>query len=176
MSIRGKHMNGWLFFPLYFLCENKLLDNDLRVTLVYPRMQGDLCFHSFHSSPLVQVFWRTADTWIPTPVDFPVKNSMEFSLPYDDKKHLEDIQYYIPENETMDICYIGNNKEKDRVWFIKEDLEFLKKWPGEKCGQKRTSMDGGWKCFRWWVSYRDRLLPLFSEERTTGLQNNKKKK
>lgn len=27
---------------------------------------------------------------------------------------MEDIQYYIPENENMAICYIANNKETER--------------------------------------------------------------
>lgn len=42
-----------------------------------------------------------------------MKNTREFSLSYDDKNCLEDIQYYIPENYNMDICYIANNKEKE---------------------------------------------------------------
>lgn len=84
-------------------------------------------------SPIVQVFWRAADIWTPTLfryVDFSIKNCKEFSLSYDDKNCLEDIQYYIPENKNLYICYTANNKE--RVLFIKEDLEVLEKETGEK--------------------------------------------
>lgn len=71
----------------------------------------------------------------------------------------------------MDVHYTVKNKEKETVWFIKEDLEVLKKGKGEKWKEKRTSMGSGWIFFRRWVTYRDRWLALFSAERTTGLWN-----
>lgn len=63
--------------------------------------------------------------------------------------------------------YTANNKESD----LSEDLDIFDKGTAEKWGQKIIHMDGGWICFRRQVSYRDRLLALFSAERTTALRN-----
>lgn len=110
------------------------------------------------------IFQRTVSIWISTCscVDFPIKNLIpSVSLSYYNKNYLEGIWYYLRENEN--IHYKTNKGEK--VWFIKENLDILDEGIGETRRQKITSIDGSWMCFRWQVSWRDKLLALHSADR-----------